>query len=77
METQPKWKLLLKSRKFWAAVVGLGLVVLRFYLPSFPLSDEDVTRLVYLLIAYILGTALEDGLVTRMSAPAPRQGNEP
>lgn len=57
-----KLKALLASRKFWAAVVGLVMVVVSAYSPSFPLSEEEVARLVYILIAYITGTALEDGL---------------
>lgn len=57
-----KLKQLLVSRKFWAAVVGLVMVVVSAYSPNFPLSEEEVARLVYILIAYITGTALEDGL---------------
>lgn len=57
-----KLKQLLVSRKFWAAVVGLVMVVVSAYSPNFPLSEEEVARFVYILIAYITGTALEDGL---------------
>lgn len=57
-----KWKLLLGSRKFWAAVVGLVLLVVKSFLPDFPLEAEPVANVVYLLMAYILGVALEDGL---------------
>jgi len=57
-----KWKLLLGSRKFWAAVVGLVLLVVKHFEPDFPLEAEETANLVYLLMAYILGTALEDGL---------------
>ena len=57
----PKWMLLLKSRKFWAAVVGLGLVIFRAYQPNFPIDDDQLTKIILVLIAYILGTALEDG----------------
>ena len=55
-----KWKLLLQSRKFWAAVVGLALVIFRGFYPNFPVSDELLTKAVLLIIAYIVGTALED-----------------
>jgi hypothetical protein len=51
---------LLKSRKFWGAVVGVLIVVLRQFLPQFPVSDEAITNLVYLIVAYIIGTGLED-----------------
>ena len=57
-----KWKLLLGSRKFWAAVVGLVLLVVKNFEPDFPLEAEPVANMVYLLMAYILGVALEDGL---------------
>ena len=53
---------LLQSRKFWAALVGLVLVIVRAYRPDFPLSDDQVANLVYVLAAYILGVALEDGM---------------
>lgn len=56
---------LLKSRKFWATLVSLALIVLRAYVPDFPLTDETLTASVMALIAYVLGTALEDGLKTR------------
>lgn len=59
---------LLKSRKFWAALVGLGFVVLKAYRPDFPISEEQVASLVYVLVAYILGVAIEDGLRPRGQA---------
>ena len=52
---------LLGSRKFWAAVIGLGLIVAKAYKPDLPVSEEQVTSLVYVLVAYILGVAIEDG----------------
>lgn len=51
---------LLKSRKFWASVIGLGLIVLRSFVPSFPIADADLTKIVFVIIAYVMGTALED-----------------
>lgn len=53
---------ILKSRKFWAAVVGLIFSVLAVVAPNFPLNEEAVSNAVSLLVAYILGVALEDGL---------------
>ncbi|HEY6008410.1 MAG TPA: hypothetical protein VIU40_08815 [Geobacteraceae bacterium] len=59
---------ILKSRKFWAAVIALGLVVARNYIPAFlPFSDADITAVVITLIGYILGTAIEDGMRARFS----------
>ncbi len=51
---------LLKSRKFWAAVIGVVLISLRHFMPDFPLADDDITRLIYVIVAFILGTGLED-----------------
>lgn len=51
---------LLKSRKFWAAVLGLGLVLLRAYAPNFPVSDEQLLTMGMVLVSYIVGVALED-----------------
>ncbi len=57
-----KLKQLLCSRKFWAALIGLLLMVVKAYRPDFPLTEEPLTGILALLAAYILGTALEDGL---------------
>ncbi len=59
--TVDKLSALLKSRKFWAAVIGLLLIVARNFIPNFlPFGDAEITGIVMLLISYILGTALED-----------------
>jgi hypothetical protein len=50
---------ILLSRKFWAAVVALLLV---FFGERAGMTGEALTQAVYVLIAYITGTALEDGL---------------
>lgn len=57
-----KLKGLLKSRKFWAALVGLIVVVAKGVDPNFPLAEEQLTGLVVVLVGYIMGVALEDGL---------------
>lgn len=57
-----KFLSLLRSRKFWAALVGLVLVIVRTFAPDFPLEDEQLTAVVWVIAAYILGTGLEDGL---------------
>lgn len=57
-----KFTQLLTSRKFWAALVGLALVILKAWKPDFPLAEEDLTSAIYVLVAYILGTGIEDGL---------------
>ena len=50
----------LKSRKFWALIAGALIIVLRTYVPNFPVSDETINQLVIMLVAYIIGTGLED-----------------
>ncbi|HSN94566.1 MAG TPA: hypothetical protein VLR89_05845 [Anaerolineaceae bacterium] len=57
-----KWKQLLCSRKFWAAVIGLVFLVIKVFKPDFPLQGEEVIGLLTVLSVYIFGTALEDGL---------------
>ncbi len=70
-----KWILLLKSRKFWAAVVGLGLVIFRAYQPAFPIDDEQLSKIILVLIAYIIGTAFEDGAAAYAVRGAQSQGD--
>ena len=60
-----KFKQLLGSRKFWAALVGLLLMAVKTWYPTFPLEEEQLTAVIALLVSYILGTALEDGLTRR------------
>jgi hypothetical protein len=60
MMIENKLKDLLKSRKFWGALVGLALVVAKGIDPKFPLDDATVSNLVYVIVAYILGTGLAD-----------------
>jgi uncharacterized membrane protein len=57
-----KWKLLLGSRKFWAAFVGLVFLVIRNFDPGFDVPENETVAFVSILAAYILGVALEDGL---------------
>jgi hypothetical protein len=57
-----KLKQLFGSRKFWAALIGLALVIVKVYQPDFPLDAEQLTAIVWVLVAYILGTGIEDGL---------------
>jgi len=57
-----KIKLLLASRKFWAALIGLVLMLVKTWQPDFPLEADSLAGMLAVLAAYILGTALEDGL---------------
>jgi len=54
-----KFAQVLKSRKFWAALVG---VLVAFFGVRAGISEAELVLAVSSLVAYILGTALEDGL---------------
>lgn len=66
ISSQEKLLRLLKSRKFWAALLGLILIVVKAFEPSFPLEEDALTNIVYLLVAYILGTGIEDSGLYRV-----------
>ena len=53
---------LLKSRKFWAAVVGIVYSMVYLFWPDFPIPEESVVGVICTVVSYILGVALEDGL---------------
>ena len=53
---------LLKSRKFWAAVVGVLYSMIYLVWPDFPIPEVSVIGVVGTIVSYILGVALEDGL---------------
>jgi len=57
-----KFGQLLKSRKFWAAVVGLAFV---FFGTRAEIPLDQLVAAVAVVVTYILGTALEDGLRAR------------
>jgi hypothetical protein len=64
----PKLKALLTSRKLWAAIVGLVIILVKAFKPDFPLTAEQILPVILLLASYILGTAIED---TRLTTPGP------
>jgi hypothetical protein len=53
---------LLKSRKFWASVTALAFAV---FGERAGVDGAELNSAIGVLIAYILGTALEDGLSRR------------
>ena len=73
----------LKSRKFWALVIGAVLIAVHNFIPNLPLSDAQITDIAYLLIAFIIGTGLEDagnGLArfyARQALPLDAKGPQP
>lgn len=58
---------LIRSRKFWAAMAGVVVIVLRAAVPAFPLDDEQLTAVILTLSAYIFGTGAQDGLANLRS----------
>jgi hypothetical protein len=50
---------LLRSRKFWASLVGIAFILLG---PRAGIQEAELTAGVVTIVAYIMGTALEDGL---------------
>lgn len=57
-----KFWVLLKSRKFWASVAGLVVIVLG---DRGGVGAGELASAVAIIVSYILGTALEDGLSRR------------
>ncbi len=55
-----KLQTLLISRKFWAALIGLALIVIKAYRPDFPITGDQMTGIVVILVGYIMGTAIQD-----------------
>ena len=80
-QAKSKLALLFASRKFWAALIGLVLIIVKAYRPDFPLTADQLTGIVVVLVGYILGTAVEDhgaqrSIPSKDSAPPtpPRAG---
>ena len=53
---------ILRSRKFWAALIGVLYSFIYVIWPDFPIPEESVIGVVATLVSYILGVAIEDGL---------------
>ena len=67
---------LLRSRKFWAAVVGIVYSMIYMWWPDFPIPEESVVGLVGTVVSYILGVALEDGLAKKNGMDLRGSGKE-
>lgn len=55
-----KLVILLSSRKFWAAVIGVAMIVIKAYNPNFPVTEDQINAAVAILVSYIIGTAIQD-----------------
>ncbi len=52
---------LLVSRKFWAAIFGLIVIVVSAFLPSFGLDADQAAGFAVIIVAYIIGVAVDPG----------------
>ncbi len=68
-----KLKSLLTSRKFWAAIVGLVVIILKAYQPTLPFTADQITAFVVVIVGYILGTAIQDAIPPAPPTPPPSQ----
>ena len=58
-EISSKLYFLLRSRKFWASLIAIAFILVG---PRAGISEAELTSGIVTIVAYILGTALEDGL---------------
>lgn len=54
-------KELLISRKFWAALIGLIIVLVAAFIPGFDLNADTAAGYVIVIAAYIIGVAVDPG----------------
>lgn len=59
------------SRKMWAFLVGL-VTLISASIQDGSFSAEEIEKLVYLVVGYVLSVALEDGL-SNINPPKPVQ----
>ena len=55
-----KLQYLIRSRKFWAAVIALVMMFVVELVPNFPFDTAQVEQFVWVVVSYILGVAIED-----------------
>lgn len=54
-------KSLFTSRAFWAALIGLAIVVITAFVPSFELNTESAIGFGVIIASYILGVTVDPG----------------
>lgn len=52
---------LLQSRKFWAAIIALVVIIISAFLPSFGLDADQAAGYAIIIVAYIIGVAVDPG----------------
>lgn len=50
----------LTDKKFWLAVIAVLLIVIKAFVPTFPLSDSDFTKIVLTFVALIFGVSFNE-----------------
>lgn len=59
-DVKSKFAGLLRSRKFWAALVGFAITLVQSFYPDFPLTSDQLLGVIVPIVSFILGTAIED-----------------
>lgn len=49
------------SRKFWAALIGLALIVVGVFAPDYQIDQEAAIGFVIIIASYIVGVAVDPG----------------
>ena len=55
-----KYVSVLTSRKFWAVIVALSLLLISAVRPDVELSQDEVTSTAMLVVSYVVGTLIEN-----------------
>jgi hypothetical protein len=76
------WRTVIKSRKFWASMLGAGFVFLHTYFPNLALDETQVEQLVWVFVTFIAGTGISDRMnkddrAVSLSQPALTQPQPP
>jgi uncharacterized membrane protein YqjE len=54
---------LIRNKQFWLALVGLALIVVKAFWPTFPVSEEAITTVVLTIVATVFGISFAASLV--------------
>lgn len=52
------WQDLVKSKRFWAAIAAILVVVVRDKFPNLPFSEDQISQIVMVVAAWIVGDSL-------------------
>jgi len=56
------FRAVLRSHKFWSLVAGLLVILLKSFWPNFPVTEAQITDLVFILGTLILGSGIQGAL---------------